>query len=60
MLLACALRKAYENADVVGSSMVVVDAIDERAASFYLAHGFIRLPDSMRLIIPMRALGNAP
>jgi predicted GNAT family N-acyltransferase len=58
MLLAPALRKAYENADVVGSSMVVVDAIDERAASFYLAHGFIRLPDSMRLILPMRAIGD--
>ncbi len=28
-LLACALRKAQENADVVGSSMVVVDAVDE-------------------------------
>ncbi len=52
MLLARALRKAYENADVVGSSMVVVDAIDERAVRFYEAHGFTRLPDSMRLIIP--------
>ena len=59
MLLARALHKACENADVVGSSMVVVDAIDERAASFYAAHGFTRLPDSMRLIIPMRALGGA-
>ena len=56
MLLASALRKAYDSADVVGSSMVVVDAIDERAVRFYEAHGFVRLPDSMRLIIPMRAL----
>lgn len=59
MLLARALRMAYENADVVGSSMVVVDAIGERAAAFYLAHGFIQLPDSMRLILPMRALSGA-
>jgi GNAT superfamily N-acetyltransferase len=58
MLLASALRKAYDSADVVGSSMVVVDAIDERAVRFYEAHGFVRLPDSMRLIIPMRALGS--
>jgi hypothetical protein len=36
--------------------MVVVDAIDERAAGFYQAHGFIRLPDSMRLILPMRTI----
>jgi GNAT superfamily N-acetyltransferase len=56
MLLARALRKAYNNADVVGSSMVVVDAIDQRAVRFYQAHGFIRLPDSLRLIIPMRLI----
>ena len=56
MLLARALRKAYENAAVVGSSMVVVDAIDESAVSFYEAHGFTRLPDSMRLLLPMRSI----
>jgi GNAT superfamily N-acetyltransferase len=56
LLLAQALRKAYENAAVVGSSMVVVDAIDEAAVGFYQTHGFTRLPDSMRLIIPMRAI----
>jgi GNAT superfamily N-acetyltransferase len=55
-LLGAALRKAHDNADVVGSSMVVVDAIDENAAGFYAAHGFIRLPDSMRLILPMRTI----
>ena len=38
--------------------MVVVDAIDERAACFYQAHGFIRLPESMRLILPMRVVGR--
>ncbi|MGA3048867.1 MAG: GNAT family N-acetyltransferase [Terracidiphilus sp.] len=58
VLLAEALRKAYENAAVVGSSMVVVDAIDDRAARFYRAHGFIRLPESLRLILPMRMIGG--
>ena len=58
VLLAEALRKAYGNAAVVGSSMVVVDAIDERAAEFYRSHGFIRLPQSMRLILPMRTIGG--
>jgi hypothetical protein len=33
-------------------------AIDERAARFYEAHGFIRLADSMRLIIPMQTTAN--
>jgi GNAT superfamily N-acetyltransferase len=58
VLLARALRLAYENADVVGSSMVVVDAIDENAASFYQAHGFIRLPDSQRLVLPMHTVAR--
>jgi len=57
LLLAQALRKAYENSSVVGSSMVVVDAIDDRAAGFYRAHGFIPLPESMRLVLPMRTIG---
>ena len=57
-LLANALRKAYENAAVVGSSMVVVDAIDDRAIRFYEAHGFTRLVDSMRLILPMTAISS--
>lgn len=56
LLLAEALRKAYENASVVGSSMIVVDAIDDRAVRFYQAHGFIKLPESMRLILPMRTI----
>ena len=57
-LLARALRKAYESADVVGSSMVVVDALDESAAKFYLAHGFVRLPESSRLLLPMHTIST--
>jgi GNAT superfamily N-acetyltransferase len=58
MLLARALRIAYENASIVGSSMVVVDAIDDRAARFYAAHGFVQLPESRRLILPIRVLAD--
>ena len=58
ILLAKALAKSYENAAEVGSSMVVVEAIDERAAGFYQAYGFIRLPESMRLILPMRTIAG--
>jgi GNAT superfamily N-acetyltransferase len=58
VLLVRALRKAYENADVVGAAMVVVDALDQRAAGFYLAHGFIRLPESTRLVLPMQTVAK--
>jgi GNAT superfamily N-acetyltransferase len=52
-LLGRALGVAYENSGVVGSSIIVVDATDEAAANFYAAHGFVRLSDTMRLILPM-------
>lgn len=57
ILLADALLRAFESASTVGSSMVVVDALDEAAAGFYAAHGFVRLPDSLRLVLPMRQAG---
>jgi GNAT superfamily N-acetyltransferase len=56
MLLADAVRRAYASAATVGSSMLVVDAISERAAAFYEGNGFLRLPDSLRLVLPMHAI----
>jgi len=57
ILLADALQRAFESASTVGSSMVIVDALDQAAAGFYAAHGFLRLPDSLRLVLPMRRAG---
>ncbi len=56
VLLADALRRALASAETVGSSMIVIDALDEAAAGFYAAHGFIRLPESQRLVLPMRVV----
>jgi GNAT superfamily N-acetyltransferase len=58
LLLADALRRAYASAGIVGSSMVVVDAISEQAATFYEATGFVRLPDSLRLILPTSTIAE--
>jgi len=58
MLLADAVRRAFRSADTVGSSMLVVDALNERAAGFYQGNGFVRLPDSLRLVLPMHAIGR--
>jgi hypothetical protein len=43
---------------MVGSSMLVVDALNERAAAFYEGFGFKRLPHSLRLVVPMRSIQN--
>lgn len=56
VLLADALRRALASAETVGSSMIVVDALNEGAAEFYAAYGFIRLPESQRLVLPMRVV----
>jgi len=58
VLLADALRRALLSADTVGSSMVVVDALDARASAFYRAHGFLQLPESQRLVLPMRVIAE--
>jgi predicted GNAT family N-acyltransferase len=60
VLLADALQRAFESASTVGASMVIVDALDEPAAGFYATHGFVRLPDSLRLVLPMRLAGGTP
>lgn len=56
LILVDALRRALGSAETVGSSMVVVDALDAGAARFYAAHGFIRLSESSRLVLPMRTI----
>lgn len=56
ILLADALRRVHASASTIGACAMVVDAIDERAAGFYQAHGFVRLPDSLRLVLPMDAI----
>jgi GNAT superfamily N-acetyltransferase len=60
ILLADALKRAFESASSVGSSMVIVDALGEAAAGFYAAHWFVRLPDSLRLVLPIRQVGVGP
>ena len=56
ILLADAVRRAYAAASIIGSSMLVTDAINEGAAAFYEGFGFVRLPDSMRLVLPMHVI----
>jgi GNAT superfamily N-acetyltransferase len=47
-LLAEALRRAVAAGDVAAARLVVVDAIDDRAAAFYRRWGFIDVPENPR------------
>lgn len=59
-LLWDALTRARAASDIVAARLVVVDAIDERAAGFYEHHGFGRVPgDPHRLVQKMGDIAAA-
>lgn len=56
-ILIDALKRAYETAiNAVASMAVVVDPIDESANRFYKKYGFIVLPDSKKMFLPMETI----
>jgi GNAT superfamily N-acetyltransferase len=56
-LLASALTRAATGARDLGGRYVIVDAIDDVAASFYRHHGFDPIPGRPdRLVLPTKAL----
>lgn len=48
-LLVDALHRALDTVALAGGRLIVVDAIDRNAASFYEHYGFTRLPEHQRL-----------
>ena len=42
--------------ELIGSIAVVVDPINKIAISFYKKYGFINLPDSKRMFLPMQTI----
>jgi ribosomal protein S18 acetylase RimI-like enzyme len=59
-LLADALRKCTEVADIIGAHFVVLDSLNERAAKLYREIGFVDLPNhAPRMLINMRVVRAA-
>lgn len=59
MLVADALKRAYMVSGDVGSTAVVVDAIDENRISFYKQFGFIAMTSSdLRMLMMMDTVGE--
>lgn len=56
ILLIDALKRSYDASSSIGSLAVVVDPIDQEAADFYTKYGFILLPDSNRMFLPMATI----
>jgi predicted GNAT family N-acyltransferase len=54
LLLLDALKRSLDTAvNSIASMAVVVDPIDQQAIEFYAKYGFIMLPDSNRMFLPM-------
>jgi predicted GNAT family N-acyltransferase len=59
LLLIDALKKCYESSlTSIGSMCVIVDPIDDNATQFYKKFGFVLLPDSGKMFIPMLTIGE--
>lgn len=56
LLLIDALNRSYEISKSIGSFAVIVDPIDEDAEKFYTKYGFINLPDSGKMFLPMNTI----
>jgi predicted GNAT family N-acyltransferase len=56
-LMIDALKRIYDaSLTNIDSMAVVVDPIDDDATKFYLKYGFIKLPDSGKMFLPMETI----
>lgn len=58
-LLMDALHKSFNTAKTIASWAVVVDPIDDAAVKFYAKYGFIMIPDSGKMFLPMKTIEEA-
>lgn len=58
LMLIDALKRSWETAKSIGSFAVVVDPIDPEAEKFYGKYGFIKLPDSGKMFLPMKTISQ--
>ncbi len=56
LLLIDALKRSYEISKSIGSFAVIVDPLDKDAEKFYNKYGFINLPDSGKMFLPMNTI----
>jgi GNAT superfamily N-acetyltransferase len=59
-LMADVFRRCSDAADIIGAHLLVLDALNERAAKLYREWGFVDLPDhAPRMIISMKLIRKA-
>lgn len=59
LLLIDALKRSYEVAlKSIGSMAIIVNPLDTEAEKFYQKYGFVKLPDSAKMFLPMKTVGQ--
>ncbi len=58
LLLIDALKRCHKIFITIGSFAVAVDPIDQQAENFYTKYGFIKLPGSGKLFLPMKTINK--
>ena len=57
LILIDALKRSYYTSlQNIASMAVIVDPVDDNAVKFYLKYGFILLPDSGKMFLPMKTI----
>ena len=56
LLLIDALKRCFDASVSVGAFAVIVDPIDSKALEFYERFGFIELPDSGKMFLPVQTI----
>ena len=56
LLLIDSLKRCYETSKSIEKSAVIVDPLDKQAEKFYEKYGFINLPDSGKMFLPMKTI----
>jgi GNAT superfamily N-acetyltransferase len=56
LLLIDALRRCNDTSHLIGAFAVIVDPLDAGAERFYRKYGFIKLPDSGKMFLPMKTI----
>jgi len=56
ILLLDALKRCTEISDSLGSLSVIVDPVDQKAQRFYEHYGFMLLPGSKKMFIPLKTV----
>jgi GNAT superfamily N-acetyltransferase len=58
ILLIDSLKRCYDTSDSIGAFAVIVDPFDNDAERFYAKYGFIKLPESGKMFLPMKTISQ--